>query len=191
VRWVAALVLFLQLPVPLFWFVLHPQIGYWRTRQKTAYAVGLLGWPVVGAGLAVFRHDLFLREYPATWRMAVGFALLVFEVGLFERARRDLGTARFIGRTELSGGGEVVSQGIYGRMRNPRYVGSFLAIMGACLLAGTGRLWLVAAAWTILIRLVIGFEEREMRNRFGDAYVEYCRRVPRFFSLRRTPPRSP
>jgi len=122
--------------------------------------------------------------------MALGFALLVFEVWLFERARRDLGTARFIGRTELSGGGEVVSQGIYGRMRNPRYVGSFLAIVGACLLAGTVRLWLVAAVWTILMRTAIGFEERELRNRFGETYVEYCARVPRFFNFRRVPPRS-
>ncbi len=181
VRCIAAVVLFLQLPVPLYWFVVHPQIGYWRKHQKAAYAVGLLAWPTVGAGLVMFRHDLFLREFPAVWRMVFGFALLIIEMWLFERARRDLGTARFIGQTELSGGGEVVSQGIYAHMRNPRYFGSFLAIAGACLVAGTARLWLVAAAWTILMRLAIGFEEREMRNRFGDAYTEYCRRVPRFF----------
>lgn len=184
VRWIAAAVLFLQLPVPLFWFVVHPQIHYWRKHQKAVYAVGLLAWPAVGVALVALRHDLFLREYPAAWRMVVGFTLLIFELWLFRRAQRDLGTARFIGRTELSGGGEVVSQGIYARMRNPRYLGSFLAIVGACLLAGTARLWVVAAVWTILMRLAIGFEEREMRNRFGDAYLEYCRRVPRFFGLK-------
>jgi protein-S-isoprenylcysteine O-methyltransferase Ste14 len=184
VRWIAAAVLFLQLPVPLYWFVVHPQIDYWRNHQKAAYAVGLLAWPVVGVGLVLYQHDLFLRGYPAAWRMVVGFALLVFELWLFERARRDLGTARFIGRAELSGGGEVVSQGIYARMRNPRYFGSFLAIVGTCLIAGNSRMWLIAAMWTILMRVAIAFEEREMQNRFGEAYVAYCRRVPRFFSLR-------
>jgi protein-S-isoprenylcysteine O-methyltransferase Ste14 len=178
--------LFLHLPVPLYWFVVHPQIDYWRKHQKAAYAVGLLAWPLVAAGLVMFRHEMFLREYPAAWRMAAGFTLIILEIYLFGRARRDLGTARFIGRTELSGGGEVVSQGIYARMRNPRYFGSFLAIVGACLLAGNARMWLVAAVWTILMRVAIGFEEREMRNRFGDAYIEYCARVPRFFSWRRT-----
>ncbi len=183
VLWIAAAVLFLQLPVPLFWFVVHPQIGYWRNHQKAAYAVGLLAWPVVAVGLTIFRRDLFLHEYPAAWRMVFGFGLLSLELWLFERARRDLGTARFIGQTELSGGGELISLGIYARMRNPRYFGSFLAIVGACLAAGTARMWLVAAVWTILMRIAIGFEEREMRNRFGNAYVEYCRRVPRFFGL--------
>jgi protein-S-isoprenylcysteine O-methyltransferase Ste14 len=186
VRWVAAVVLFLQLPVPLYWFVVHPQIDYWRKHRQAAYAVGLLAWPVVGVGLVSFRHDLFSREYPAVWRMVIGFPLLVLEVWLFERARRDLGTARFVGAIELSGGGAVVSQGIYAHMRNPRYFGSFLAIVGACLLAGAARMWLVAAVWTLLMRVAIGFEEREMRNRFGEGYMEYCRRVPRFFSLRRT-----
>jgi protein-S-isoprenylcysteine O-methyltransferase Ste14 len=36
---------------------------------------------------------------------------------------------------------------------------------------------LVAAA---LIYLLVLIEERELRERFGEAYVEYSRRVPRF-----------
>src|SRR5271154_4322653 len=120
----AGFVSFLQLPVPLFWFVLHPQINFWRRHQKAAYvtAVGL-AWPVVAAGLIVFRHDLLLAGNVPGWRIAAGMALIIFEGGIFWRAKRDLGTAKFIGRTELSGGGEVVSRGIYGRIRNPRYLG--------------------------------------------------------------------
>lgn len=161
--------------------MVHPGIAYWRKHQKAAYAVGLAAWPVVGIGLVVFRHDLFLTQYPAACRIVTGGALIVFELWLFRRASHDLGTARFVGKTELSGGGEVVSSGIYGRMRNPRYFGSFLSIVGAGLLAGTACLWIVAAIWTAMMRVAIGFEEREMRNRFGKVYIEYCRRVARFF----------
>jgi protein-S-isoprenylcysteine O-methyltransferase Ste14 len=32
--------------------------------------------------------------------------------------------------------------------------------------------------------LVVILEERELRQRFGDAHVEYCRRVPRFVPRR-------
>jgi protein-S-isoprenylcysteine O-methyltransferase Ste14 len=180
-RWVAGLVLFLQLPVPLYWLVMHPQIHFWRRHQKAAYFAGvLLAWPPVAMGLVAFRHKLFLVGAPSMWRMVLGFALIVFEGWLFWCARRDLGTARFVGTTELSAGGEVISRGIYAHVRNPRYDGSFLAIVGACFLAGTLGLWMVAAGWTILMLMAIAMEEREMRERFGESYLEYCRRVPRF-----------
>ena len=94
--------------------------------------------------------------------------------------KRDLGAARFIGQTELSGGGEITRQGIYARIRHPRYVGSLLAIVGACCLAGTRLMWTVAAVWTVLTLIVISLEERELRTRFGAEYEDYCRQVPRF-----------
>jgi protein-S-isoprenylcysteine O-methyltransferase Ste14 len=178
---VAALVLFLQLPVPLYWFVVHPQINFWRRHRTAVYFAGvLLSWPVVTAGLIVFRPELFLSGMAPSWRIVLGFLLIVFEVWIFLASQRDLGIARFVGATELSGGGEVVSRGIYARIRNPRYVGSFIAILGACFLAGTRMLWFVALVWATLMLAVIAMEEREMRARFGQSYLEYCRRVPRF-----------
>ena len=180
-RWIAAIVLFLQLPVPLYWFVVHPQIDFWRRHRRAVYFAGLLlSWPVVTAGLIVFRHELLLSGAVPWWRAVPALLLIIFEAWIFWRSQRDLGVARFVGETELSGGGEVVSRGIYARIRNPRYVGSFIAILGACFLAGTGMLWIVASVWTVLMLAVIALEEREMRARFGQSYLEYCRRVPRF-----------
>jgi protein-S-isoprenylcysteine O-methyltransferase Ste14 len=183
-RWIAALVLFLQLPVPLYWFVVHPQIDFWRRHQKAAYCAGvLLSWPVVTVCLVVFRQRLFLSGAIPIWRIALGFAFIVLEAWIFWRVQHDLGMAKFVGKTELLGGGEIVSQGIYAYIRNPRYVGSFIAILGACFLAGTVALWIVAAVWAGLMRVAISMEEREMRARLGDSYMEYCRRVPRFLPL--------
>jgi len=48
-------------------------------------------------------------------------------------------------------------------------------------LAGTRLMWAVAGVWLVLTLIAISFEERELRARFGAAYEEYCRRVPRFF----------
>lgn len=188
VGWLAALVLFLQLPIPLFWFVVHPQVNFWRRHQTAGYITGVfLSWGPVTAGMIYFRGDLFRSDWPAAWSIVVGLTLLVFEGWIFWRVRRDLGAARLVGKTELSGGGEVVHQGIYARIRHPRYVGSLIAILGACLLAGTRWMWTTAAVWCLLTLVAIAMEERELRARFGTTYEEYCRRVPRFLPLRVKP----
>ncbi|MGB0033972.1 MAG: isoprenylcysteine carboxylmethyltransferase family protein [Candidatus Acidiferrales bacterium] len=188
VGWLAAIVLFLQLPIPLFWFVVHPQVNFWRRHQNAGYIVGvLLSWGPVTACMVIFREHLFRSDWPPTWSVAAGIVLIVFEGWIFWRVKRDLGAARLVGKTELSGGGEVVHSGIYARIRHPRYIGSLLAILGACFLAGTRTMWIVAAVWWLLTLVAIAFEERELRNRFGAAYEEYCRRVPRFLPLRARP----
>jgi protein-S-isoprenylcysteine O-methyltransferase Ste14 len=179
--WIAAIVLFLQLPIPLYWFVLHPFKSFWHGRGNLAYLVALLcSWLPVTIALIVY-HSLLLRsEWPPAWRFALGVALIILEVWLFLRVKRDLGGARLVGATEIAGGGEIVQAGIYARIRHPRYAGSFLALTGACLLSATRALWIVTAIWTLLTGIAIALEERELRARFGESYLQYCRRVPRF-----------
>lgn len=179
--WLAAIVLFLQLPIPLYWFVVHPLSGFWGQRQKLGLTAGLLlSWPPVTACIIVFRRELFSTAQPALWRIVAGLALIGFEVWLFAKLTRDLGAARLIGKTEVSGGGSIARNGIYAHIRHPRYLGSFLAIVGACLIAARPALWAVAAVWTVLMLTAIGLEEREMRARFGAEFEAYAREVPRF-----------
>ena len=179
--WLAAPVLLLQLPIPLYWFVVHPQVVFWRRHQKASYIVALLcSWPPVTAGIVLFRKELFRLDGPPMWAARIGFALIIFEGWLFWRLTRDLGIARLVGRAELCGTGSIANHGIYARIRHPRYAGSLLAILGACLLAGKPAMWIVAAAWATLMLLAISLEEREMRRRFGPAFEDYARRVPRF-----------
>jgi len=184
--WLAAIVLFLQLPIPIYWFVVHPFGRFWRTRCAAAFVVGpLVSWPPVTACLILYRHELFRTGRPQVAAIVAGLTLIVLEVWVFWRVHRDLGTARLVGKTELSGGGELEFHGIYARIRQPRYTGSFLALVGACLLAGTLTACIVGAVWTVLMLAAISLEERELRERFGSSYEEYCRRVPRFIPLLR------
>jgi len=160
---------------------MHPRVEYWRRHQKAGYVTGvLLSWVPVTVLLVIFRGELFRADGPRLWQIIAGFALLVFELWIFRRVRRDLGGRRLVGQTELSGGGEIVRGGIYARIRHPRYVGSLVAILGACVLAGTRAMWIVAAGWILLTRIAIAMEEREMNDRFGASYEEYSRLVPRF-----------
>ena len=177
--WLAAIVLFLQLPIPLYWFVVNPPVTLWRNYPAAASVVGLLlSWPPVTEAIVFYRRELFRPDPPSAAEIVAGLALIVFEGWTFWRVHHDLGTARLVGKTEL--GGEMARRGIYARIRHPRYTGSFLAIGGACLLAGTRATWIVAAAWLALTLVAISLEERELRVRFGAAYEAYSRRIPRF-----------
>jgi protein-S-isoprenylcysteine O-methyltransferase Ste14 len=55
-----------------------------------------------------------------------------------------------------------------------------ISVAGACVLAGTGWALTVSAIWLVLVLAVILLEENEMCGRFGAAYRDYCRAVPRF-----------
>lgn len=186
-NWFAALVLFLQFPIPLYWFLLHPMVRFWRGHSRLALILALLlSWPPVCALIVFFRHQLFRTGRPPIGSIALGIALIAFEVWLFGKLTRDLGASRLVGKTEIEGRGSIARNGIYARVRHPRYAGSFLAIIGACLLGARPALWMVSALWTALMLMVIRLEEREMRSRFGSQYEEYSREVPRFVPLRRT-----
>jgi protein-S-isoprenylcysteine O-methyltransferase Ste14 len=165
----------------MYWFVVHPFRPFWRRHPRDVYVVSLAcSWLPVTIAIAAFHRHLFRRARPSAIQLATGLALIVFEVWIFWRLSHDLGAARLVGQKELEGTGEIQSQGIYSWIRHPRYAASFLAIIGACLLAGTHVAWILAALWLVLMLVVIAMEEREMRARFGAQYSEYCRETPRF-----------
>ncbi len=74
---------------------------------------------------------------------------------------------------------ELVTDGLYGVIRHPLYLGSFLLGLGLCSLIGD----LPVAAWFAVCfwvghAPVIRDEERFLVGRHGDAFVEYKSRVP-------------
>jgi hypothetical protein len=102
--WFAAIVLFLQLPIPLYWFVVRPQVKFWRSHPRAVYVVGLLGsWLPVTIALVAFHQQMFRAGWPSTGALVVGFALIIFECWVFWRVHRDLGTSRLVGKTEHKG----------------------------------------------------------------------------------------
>ncbi|HEV2289793.1 MAG TPA: isoprenylcysteine carboxylmethyltransferase family protein [Candidatus Acidoferrales bacterium] len=183
--WIAAVIFFLQLPNPLFWLVVHPLARFWRGRIRAAYVTAVsVAWSAVTGLLITFHSKIFRGEGPSKTEIGIGLLLIAFDLWLFGKVHRDLGTSRLIGKTELSGGGEVARTGIYSYMRHPRYAGMIASVAGACLLAATRLMWAIAGVWLLLVATVIALEERELRVRFGPAYEEYCQRVPRFLPYR-------
>ncbi len=178
---VAGFFLFFELPIPIYWLILHPFGPFWRTRIRAAFWIaGLTAWTAGGVLLWIFRGALLSTTPPPLAAIGLGFALIGAEVYLFGRVERELGSRRLVGHAELTGTGEMFAGGLYAHVRHPRYTGMFCAVIGAALLAWTLRLWIVIAIWWVLALLVIRLEERELATRFGSAYREYRKRVPAF-----------
>jgi protein-S-isoprenylcysteine O-methyltransferase Ste14 len=179
---VAGFVLFFELPIPIYWLILHPFNSFWRTRVRAAFLIaGLTAWTAGGMLLWVVRHRLLAAMRPSWFAIAVGLALIGAEIYLFLRVERELGSRRLVGHAELTGTGEMFVGGLYAYVRHPRYTGMFCAVIGAALIAGTPVLWAVLAVWCVAALLVIHLEERELASRFGAPYAAYRRRVPAFF----------
>ena len=182
---VAGFVLFFELPIPIYWLILHPFNSFWRNRVRAAFWIaGLTAWTVGGVLLWIFRPLLLATARPSWAEMAAGLALIGVEVYLLVRVERELGGKRLVGHAELTGTGEMFTGGLYAYVRHPRYTGMFCAAVGAALIAGTPRLWAILAVWWVLALVVIRLEERELAARFGSAYAAYRKRVPAFLPFR-------
>ena len=83
--------------------------------------------------------------------------------------------------------GTLLSEGIYARIRHPRYVEIVFATFAYAVIANYVGVYLLALATPPLVHLVVLMEERELRDRFGDQYAQYAARVPRYLprSIRR------
>ncbi len=176
---VAGFILFFELPIPIYWLILHPFNSFWRSRICAAFWVaGLTAWTSGGVLLWIYRPLLLSAARPSWVAIAAGLVLIGIEVYLFLRVERELGSRRLVGHAELTGTGEMFTGGLYAHVRHPRYSGMFCAVVGAALLGGSLRLWAVLAAWWVLALVVIRLEERELAARFGPAYAAYRKRVP-------------
>ena len=77
---------------------------------------------------------------------------------------------------------ELVAVGFYRYTRNPMYVGVLLVIIGHVLWFGFWNLLIyVVVIFLAFNTFVAYYEEPTLRKKFGAAYEDYCRRVPRWF----------
>jgi len=76
---------------------------------------------------------------------------------------------------------QLVTNGLYARTRNPMYLAVITVVLGEAVLFGSPRLFAYAGAvFTAFHAFVLLYEEPTHRRRFGAAFEEYCRRVPRW-----------
>jgi len=77
---------------------------------------------------------------------------------------------------------KIISDGVYGRSRNPIYLAMVLGYIGISIAAGSIAAFVSLIPCLLVMRYyVIGREERYLEAKFGTDYVDYKSKVRRWF----------
>jgi len=184
IRYAIALLMLVSGPgAVLFWLPIHPLAAFWRRiGWGWAYVVGCGVFALAGIILATYRHQLLSIEFGTSpVAICAGAVLIAAHLWLRRGWRQQLRMSTLIGLPELAPHRftrTLLTEGVYGRIRHPRYVEILLGFSGLACLSNYLAAYGVAAFLVVLILALIPIEERELRQQFGQAYDEYRRRVP-------------
>jgi protein-S-isoprenylcysteine O-methyltransferase Ste14 len=186
VRYYIALVLVVTMPpVLLLWLLIHPMIRFWRQLGPAlTYSLVSLVMVLAGAGIFLARRSLLSVDFGTNYLLlSLGVLLEVVSIWLWVVLHRHLSFSTMLGLPELAPQkypAGLITRGIYSRIRHPRYVQIVLFLWGYALIANYPTAHIAAGLWLPGIFLIARLEDKELRDRYGAAYEEYCRRVPRF-----------
>ena len=177
----------------LFWFLIHPWARRWRRLGPTlTYHIVLPVVIALGAVLYRFRAPLLGKDLGTNW-ILIGITGVSYAITMWFESQywRHLSIATLTGVTELSRNGnetgKLLREGIYARLRHPRYASAGLGLIGNVLLINYLGLYILFLLVIPMGLWLLALEERELVDRFGDAYRQYQREVPQLIPrLRRT-----
>src|SRR5260370_19242174 len=133
----AGFFLLFELPIPIYWLILHPLNSFWRKHIRAAFWIaGLTAWTIGGVLLWIYRGLLLASARPSWFIIAAGIVLIGVEIYLFIRVEWELGSRRLVGHAELTGTGEIFTGGLYKPLRHPRSARRFCAGVGRALISG-------------------------------------------------------
>ena len=173
----------------LFWFSVHPLISFWRrVGAKTTLAIHFAGMVAVGGTLIGFR-DFLMRGDLGTSYVSTGLAvvLLILSGVMRYHQNRVLPNTTLLGLPELDPAGHesrLVVEGVYARIRHPRYVQLGVTFLAYALFANYVTCYVAVGLALGGVRVVVALEERELVARFGDEYRQYMQTTPRFVPKR-------
>jgi protein-S-isoprenylcysteine O-methyltransferase Ste14 len=135
----------------------------------------LTGITILG-GIAT---DLVLRTSPfPIWLRFLGLAGMLLAHFPLKRTGRLLG--RMSDPDQWGCTNQLVTNDLYGCVRHPHhfFIGIFMTSLGLAI----GHIWsfllITATQWMWILGFVFLVEEKELLQKFGEDYANYCRKVP-------------
>lgn len=177
--------------------IAYPLLEHWRSWLRLR---GARSWYLAEVGGLWIGTSLVLTLLAPWWLRwgwgsvapiyVVGGVLLLLCVGIGSWALWKMGWARVLFAAAIfppGAGAEenripqrLVVKGPYRHVRNPLYDTDVGVMLGTALVTGKWLLFVVLAAYLLQLGMQVLLEERELRQRFGETYIRYCRLVPRF-----------
>ena len=192
-HFLAVLELVVLPPGACFWLVIHPCTRWWRTVGAVrTYLTLVTVWVVASVLLFQIRDLLIGRDLGTNWNLiAISSVFFAGMTALELQYWKHLSVGTLIGLPELSRPeqrkGKLLREGIYGVVRHPRYLSALVSLVGIALVSNYIGLYILVLLLLPVGHLTMVLEERELVERFGDAYRQYQREVPRLIPrFRRT-----
>lgn len=187
--WIAVFTMVAFPPALVFWLIVHPFAARWRRLGSTpSLAILYPSFIAAMVGLFALRDRLVVGDLGASASTAVlGGLCFAASLALLRGVRRELPVRTQMGLPELTADpsdDRLVTEGIYARIRHPRYVQIWLSLLAYALMANYAATYLLVVLAVPLFWAVVAAEERELGARFGSAWEAYARRVPRFVPSR-------
>jgi len=133
---------------------------------------GIVGCFALCLGLLDFNSG-FLPHLLLRLPFALVFSLVGSAIGCWASAVFNL-------RSTLGLGKRLVTRGPYRFTRNPQYICDSLNALAFMILVNSWMVWVVGLLVILLNLLAPLTEEPWLAARFGEEYLEYKKRVPRF-----------
>jgi protein-S-isoprenylcysteine O-methyltransferase Ste14 len=118
-----------------YWLLIHPFVGFWRGKGlSVTLTVVLTVVFAIMIGLLSFRHYLLSQNYGTNYLLiAVGIVCLVLSGTMRFAIHKRLNVTTLLGLPEIAPNRfprQLITDGIYGRVRHPRYVQLVVALLG-------------------------------------------------------------
>jgi protein-S-isoprenylcysteine O-methyltransferase Ste14 len=197
IRYYLGVVILILVPLGLlYWLIIHGWARWWRRWGPIrSYLIVLPVLAALGVLLFQGRGQLLSVNFGTKWSL-IGIALVLScpMTWLEFRYWRQLSISTLVGIPELSKQrkGRLLREGIYGVVRHPRYLSAGIGMIANALIVNYLGVYVLLIAVVPPGYLMLVLEERELLGRFGDAYREYQRDVPRLIPRpRRTAEKRP
>jgi len=188
VRYYTAILILFGVPVGvLMWLVIHPFHKLLRhVGLRWAYFIVAVPLTLLAGTMLWFRDVILATDYGTNYLlMALSVAPFALAMAIYLGHRKYLTLPIQVGVPELTGGqrGVLLTEGIYSRIRHPRYVESILWILGYALFTNYLAMYVAFLLMLPIMHIIVLLEEKELKERFGVEYEEYCRHVPRYVPI--------
>ena len=166
-------------------YVVHPFSRFWRRLGPVGTYTFLIALMLPIMGLIYSLRDPIMRvHYGVRWPLVI-IAIQIFGISMLMGIirMRDLKPSIMFGLPEISQGdrpGMLLTKGLYGKIRHPRYVEVWLGVVAIALFTNYLAMYILVIVLIPLTYGVVLLEEKELHERFGEEYEKYCRTVPRF-----------
>lgn len=122
-------------------------------------------------------HFWTFMTFRSPWLQIVGAACLIIFTAFTLWARWSLGIM-WSSMPVIKVGHQLRTDGPYRITRHPIYTGILGMLLGTVLISGVGAWVLYFAIMVVALIIKVAFEERLLKETFGEQYIQYQQRVP-------------